>query len=79
MPFVPEDDLDDPAERPGGPRPILPTNEAGGLARDELAAALAARGQRVIGEAEAAVELARRRRRIDQGGDVAAAAARRTR
>jgi hypothetical protein len=63
MPYIPEDDS--PLDPEGKPGNIvgLPSNPPTGLSPSELAAILAAQGQRVVSEEVAALELARRRRR----------------
>lgn len=62
MPYIPEDDTPfDPEGKPGIVG--LPSNPPSGLSPEELAALLAAQGQRVVSEEVAILELARRRRR----------------
>ncbi len=62
MPYVPDGDQLDDEGKPGFGI-TLPSNPIVGLSPDELAAQLAARGERVVTEEVAALELARRRRR----------------
>jgi hypothetical protein len=65
MPILPQEDLEIIAddERPRGSGVILPTNPTTGLSPDELRSLLAASGERLVTEDQAAVEFARRRRR----------------
>lgn len=65
MPILPPEDFEvfDDDQRPRFSGVILPTNPETGLSPDELRAALAASGERLVTEEQAAAELARRRRR----------------
>lgn len=63
MPYLPpEENEDDGSNKPGS---LLPNQNIGGLSPDELAAELAARGQKILSATEATTIIQRRRRRSD--------------